>query len=337
MDKVAALPDIARRDLFEATASARGVHPAIIEKDFWVCWVLKKLFASDRLMHNLVFKGGTSLSKVFHLIHRFSEDIDLVLNWELLGYGQDGQDPWEVQKSNAKQDQFNKAIQAAACRYVADALQPHLVELFAAVPDVQPVVTAAEEPVILIRYPAAFDLDILRPEVKLEIGPLASWVPSAWYTIQPYAAEVFGELFDDPDCQVVAIKAERTFWEKATILHQQAHRKTPMPRGYSRHYYDLHQLAGSPIKDVALGNLQLLEDVVKFKQRFYRSPWACYEQAKPGTFRLMPTKTGQRELSADYRQMRAMIFDVPPEWDGILNSLVQLEDQINGLARYSAS
>lgn len=87
MDKVAALTDAQRSELFEATAGAMGIHPAVAEKDFWVCWVLKKLFASPELKDKLVFKVGTSLSKVFKLIDRFSEDIDLVLNWELLGYG----------------------------------------------------------------------------------------------------------------------------------------------------------------------------------------------------------------------------------------------------------
>lgn len=99
MDNVALLSDQERRELFEQTAQLMGVHPAIAEKDFWVCWVLKKLFESE-LKSKLVFKGGTSLSKVYGLINRFSEDIDLVLNWELLGYEKDGLDPWTKQPSN---------------------------------------------------------------------------------------------------------------------------------------------------------------------------------------------------------------------------------------------
>ena len=93
MDSVANLSPQQRAELFEQTASRRGFHPAIAEKDFWVCWVLKKLFESEELATNLVFKGGTSLSKVYGLIDRFSEDIDLVLNWELLGFSNSGNDP----------------------------------------------------------------------------------------------------------------------------------------------------------------------------------------------------------------------------------------------------
>ena len=89
MNKVARLPAAERLDLFQETATQRGVSAAVIEKDFWVCWVLKQLFADAALGTRLVFKGGTSLSKVYNLIDRFSEDIDLILDWRLLGYGPD--------------------------------------------------------------------------------------------------------------------------------------------------------------------------------------------------------------------------------------------------------
>ena len=90
MDKIAAGPASDRRDLFQESASRLGMNSAIVEKDFWVCWILKLLFAEAALKDQMVFKGGTSLSKVFGLIDRFSEDIDLVLDWPLLGYDQEG-------------------------------------------------------------------------------------------------------------------------------------------------------------------------------------------------------------------------------------------------------
>ncbi len=96
MDRLTQLTADAREELFVAAAAERGLHPAIIEKDFWVCWVLRQLFLSPSLKEHLVFKGGTSLSKVDGMIERFSEDIDLVLDWELLGYGSDGEDAWQA-------------------------------------------------------------------------------------------------------------------------------------------------------------------------------------------------------------------------------------------------
>ena len=94
----------------------------MIEKDFWVCWVLKQLFADPELGNHLVFKGGTSLSKVFGLIDRFSEDIDLVLDWQLLGYGRGGEDPYQDFRSKGKQDRFNKGINRRAVDYIAGPL-----------------------------------------------------------------------------------------------------------------------------------------------------------------------------------------------------------------------
>ena len=180
-----------------------------------------------------------------------------------------------------------------------------------------------------IAYPAVFSEAYLRPEVRLEIGPLASWVPSASHTIQPYAAEVFPDVFDEPTCPVVAISAERTFWEKATILHQQVHRTGIMPSRYSRHYYDLYRLAGSSIRDTALSDLVLLEDVVSFKQRFYPCAWAQYEKARPGTFKLIPASGHLAELRSDYRDMTLMVFGEVPDFDAIVDTLQQLEDEIN--------
>ncbi|MCY2978904.1 MAG: nucleotidyl transferase AbiEii/AbiGii toxin family protein [Planctomycetota bacterium] len=182
-----------------------------------------------------------------------------------------------------------------------------------------------------VQYPAGFKLNAIRPQVKLEIGPLASWVPSASYSIRPYVAESFPKLFTRSVCNVTAITAERTFWEKATILHQQSHRTTTMPSGYSRHYYDMVMLASSSVKTNALGNLPLLREVVEFKQRFYRSGWARYDLATPGTFRLLPNEAGEKSLRDDYRAMRPMFFSEPPSWDAILASLEKLEKEINSL------
>jgi Nucleotidyl transferase AbiEii toxin, Type IV TA system len=137
-------------------------------------------------------------------------------------------------------------------------------------------------------YPAAFGAAYIRPAVRLEIGPLASWVPPSAHSIKAYAAQAFPEGFSNPAFEVIAIDAERTFWEKATILHQEAHRPGAIPARYSRHYYDLCKLSESPMKRSALANLTSLKSVVDFKERFYYSSWARYDLAIPGSFRLSP-------------------------------------------------
>ena len=331
MDSFANLSARERSQVLEEAASRQGVHPAIMEKDFWVCWILMKLFDDASLSKHLVFKGGTSLSKAHHLIERFSEDVDLVLDWELLGYGRNGIDPWQNKPSNNQLDRFNKEFNAQADRYIKQVLVPQIGSAFASCHSVEIRASETEPHVVEVKYPAGFELKAIRPQVKLEIGPLASWVPSANYSISPYVAELFPKLFTRAVCNVTAITAERTFWEKATILHQQFHRTTTMPSGYSRHYYDMVMLSSSSVKTNALGNLQLLRDVVQFKQRFYRSGWARYDLATPGSFRLVPSDAGKKSLRDDYIAMRPMFFSEPPSWNKILESLEKLENEINSL------
>lgn len=326
MDKVARLSQEERSALFTETAVRRGMTPAIAEKDFWVCWTLDKLFADHELSRILMFKGGTSLSKVFGLIERFSEDIDLVLDWSILT----DDDP-EAKRSKAKQAKFNKEINEHGQEYIAGELYEMISQALALVCTCE---VDDEDPNTLnVRYPAAFSDDYLRPVVRLEIGPLASWLPFDDYSIRPYAAEEFPELFERANCRVKAIKAERTFWEKATILHHEAHRpeeNTQPPRN-SRHYYDLAQMALSTTKNVALEKLDLLRDVVEFKQRFYPRGWARYDLAVPGTFKLVPEAHVLASVTADYRAMENMIFGEYPAIEVIMGRLQALEDEINGM------
>ena len=166
---------------------------------FWVCWVLKQLFAEPSFNERIVFKGGTSLSKVFGLIDRFSEDIDLVLDWRLLGYGAGMEHPRQELDSLTKRDRFSKAVNRKAAEYIAGTLIHDLTRLMARCPQVSAVVDVIDPHSVNISYPASFSVDYIRPEVVLEIGPLASWVPSASHGIRPYAAEEFPQLFAEPE------------------------------------------------------------------------------------------------------------------------------------------
>ncbi len=329
MESVARLSSAERRELFAETAARKGMTPAIVEKDFWVCWTLGRLFAHPELSRLLMFKGGTSLSKVFGLIERFSEDIDLILDWRVVA----GEADPLAERSATQQEAMNRAIDANAVDYIGGDL---LAIISRTVDPVCRCELAADDLHALnVIYPAAFSDAYLRPEVRLEIGPLAAWMPYDHYRIKPYAAEAFPQLFKQADCAVQAIRAERTFWEKATILHHEANRpeSSPQPLRYSRHYYDLAMMAAAPVKDAALADLALLADVVEFKQRFYRRPWAHYELATPGTFRLVPEDHVLAAVEKDYAQMRNMIFGRYPAFGEIMEVLHRLEVEINGLHR----
>ena len=329
MNKVAGLTPDQRHELFAEAGGRRRIDPAIMEKDFWVCWVLRKLFTDPALNDHLIFKGGTSLSKVYGLIDRFSEDIDLVLDWTLLGYGQGLINPYQNFDSKGKQDRFNKEINAKATVYIEKKLLPKLNELFADGPGLSASIDPSDPYSVNVLYPATFKDAYIRPAVRLEIGPLASWVPSKQYVIEPYAAAIIPGVFENPSCPVVAIAAERTFWEKAAILHKEAHRPGVIPLRHSRHYYDVHKLTTSAAAKAALADSALREEVVKFKQRFYPSAWARYDLAKPGTFKLIPNAAHLIDLEKDYRTMAVMIFGEIPAFGLILDTLSALEKEIN--------
>jgi hypothetical protein len=324
MDKVAHLPIIERNALFAETAAAMHTVPAIVEKDFWVVWVLDKIFSDERLGKRLQFKGGTSLSKAFDLIGRFSEDIDLILDWREVT----NEDP-QQSRSKTQQAKLNEAINEQAKVYIKTILLSQISELLS--PVCECYMQESDGFSIYIRYPSAFKQDYLKPEILLEIGPLAAWLPSAVMPIRSYAAKYFQKVFKKPECRVSTIVARRTFWEKATILHQEAHRAAdkPMPPRYSRHYYDLALLARSDVKQEALDDLELLETVVEFKQRFYPSSWAKYELAKPGSLKLIPPAERLKEIEKDYQAMQVMIFDKKMSFSEIIKTLTQLEDEIN--------
>ena len=331
MESIAAWSEDKRNELFRETAARKNMSPAVAEKDFWVCWALGRLFASEELAPKIMFKGGTSLSKVFGLIERFSEDIDLILDWNEVS----ADNPFE-ERSKTKQDAFNKRIEAQSQEYIENHLLP---EVRAVLGDLCTVSRVENEPdVIHVRYPVGFSDEYLRPEIRLEIGPLAQWTPNDSFDIQPYAAEEFPELFDQPSCRVQAVRAERTFWEKATILHHEAHRpeNNTVPSGYSRHYYDLARMAIAEVKDAALSDLDLLQSVVEFKMKFYPRGWARYELAKPGTLKLIPPDHVLAEIKKDYEAMKLMIYGEAPPLNDILGVLGNLESEINALGEQGA-
>ena len=200
MESVARLSDKERRELFTEAAAVKCMTPAIVEKDFWVCWTLGRLFAHSDLSRVLMFKGGTSLSKVFNLIERFSEDIDLMLDWRVVV----GADDPLAERSGTKQDALNKSIHDNAADYIGREMLPIISGV------VDPVcrckLATDDRHALNVIYPAAFPDNYLRPEVRLEIGPLAAWMPYDNFRIQSYAAEAFPRLFKQPDCAVQAIR-----------------------------------------------------------------------------------------------------------------------------------
>lgn len=318
--------------IFRNAAQKTGLHEAIIEKDFWVCLTLDYLFHQCPWREAFTFKGGTSLSKCYGLIQRFSEDIDLILDWRVLGYGIN--EPWE-KRSNTKQDAFNKEANLRAERFLSEELLPTLKTDLSRILGREAIAyILPEDPqTICFQYPKIFEDSSTLQVIRLEIGALAAWTPSVEKRITPYVAECYPKAFAQSSTVVLTAAAERTFWEKTTILHHEANRPEhlPMPSRYSRHYYDLYCIAHSESKALAFENLPLLKKVVDFKMKFYPRKWAQYELAAPGTLKLLPPVYRMDALRKDYESMGNMMFGSYPDFDTLMQYIRELEDEINKL------
>ena len=324
MDKIALAPKKERKSIFIEAANRTGISNFIIEKDFWVSWVLERVFRDEDLSKILRFKGGTSLSKAFGLINRFSEDIDLILSMSVI------LEPDEIleQSSNTKQIEFNKAIEDRAKNYIGSTLFKDIRYYLANTCSIHH--DKNDGHVLLVKYLHVFDYDYIQPEVRLEIGPLALWTPNEQYPISSFVEKALPELGIKKTI-IPTIKPEQTFWEKITILHHEHHRPktSPLPPRYSRHYYDVYMMGKSNVKTCALNNINLLEEIVNFKIRFYPRGWANYENAFPGTIRLLPAEHNSEILAKDYHEMQKMLFGDIPSWDVILSEIEILENEIN--------
>ena len=231
----------------QETAARRGLLPVMVEKDFWVSWTLAALFAHPEFGGQLVFKGGTSLSKVFGVIDRFSEDIDLSVSPAFLGISEE----WVEGAGSRKRTEARMSELESACiGRVRDRFVPEL---------------------------------------------------------------------------------ERTFWEKATILHAEHHRDPaqPLRDRFSRHYSDMASLARHPVKDRALARDDLRRRVANWKSRFFAASWARYDLATPGSFHLVPPGFRLAELEKDYHAMQDMFLSPPPPFQSLMETVSALERQLN--------
>lgn len=339
MDSVAGKPARERAQLFETSAERHvpKVDAVIIEKDFWVCWALHRLFDVIQFRPQLIFKGGTSLSKVFKAVERFSEDVDLSLSRRDLGFA-DERDPEQAGISKRESERRIEALTAACVETVHDKLLPELLRDFATVlggTGWSVNVDTADPQTLVFAYPPSglVGTAYIRPAIRLEMGARSDDWPSVDAELKPYAAEDFPAMFSQPASRARTLAAERTFWEKATLLHAEYHRPPEKPDNerISRHYYDLCCLSRGEIAERALDRDDLLKRVVQHKRCFFPRAWAHYETATLGTFHLAPPEARMETLRKDYDAMKAMIFGDAPKWDEIMAAIQTLEDRINKL------
>ena len=270
------------------------------------------------------------------LIRRFSEDIDLGLHRHDLGFSRE-RDPASPELSRNQRDRLVTELKEVANRHIRESFLPGLDTAFEAGLDGAPVfrLDPSNSDVIVFEYPralteAVYSDNYVRPQVLLELGAKSDHDPQVPGTIRPYAAEVFAEQFVSPTVDVPTLRAERTFWEKVTLLHERAMRpSTRQADHFSRHYHDVLVLSGTPAGQSALANPALLLQVAEHKNIFFKVGGGVYRSAKPGTLRLIPPNEVLTALRTDYVRMREMLFDDPMPFDELLAGLRDLEVRIN--------
>jgi hypothetical protein len=337
MDGIVKMSAEERRLVFVQAEERLGLQAASIEKDFWVCWTLRELAGLPELGEHLTFKGGTSLSKGWKLIDRFSEDIDLVVDRDTLGFGGDAS-PEQAPSNKQRRKRLEGLI--AACRaWVQERLQPALAtrlsERVLGPHSVKPDPDDEHGQCLLFEYPPAFqeaEAGYVRPVVKIELGARSDDWPADTRVFIPYLADALPEIVPDASVSFRTLAAERTFWEKAMLLHEETFRPDEKPRTIrmARHYYDLWCLISRGLAEKAASEEDLFKRVAEHRQAFFGWSWVDYDTLRRGTLRLLPREAQLASWRQDYEAMSgSMFFGTVPTFEEVLRVVREFEQRFN--------
>ena len=318
-----------RADLFQAAATETGLPAYVVEKDYYVTLVLKLLFGQlkpaclEQTATPFMFKGGTTLSKVFGCIDRMSEDIDLSLDMKLLGHPAP-----DMRESGAKLAARLKRLDAATTETVANVLKPFLDKCFKEYDEEFPVKVLETGKDLEIQYPRIFrGGGYIQQRVLLECGGKAGLEPSATHMISPIALSRLDITADD--CLVDVLGCDRTFFEKITALHEINHRGVEaLGERQSRHIYDVVSIHKSNPKFIE--DTKLLAQVVKHKQKYFRRGASKWSEAVPGSLFLIPEGAVAESLKRDWNMMGDMFpGDLPWAFNEMIQELKKIEEALN--------
>ncbi|MBL8347364.1 MAG: nucleotidyl transferase AbiEii/AbiGii toxin family protein [Rubrivivax sp.] len=322
--------------LVAAERSGRPLH--LLEKDVWGVWALRHLFTGPHAQH-LVFKGGTSLSKAYGVIRRFSEDVDLTYDIRAIAPDliEKADSPWPTSRSQEKK--WSKAIRQRLAELVSGSLAP---ELAAALTEQGlPAEVRAEDEQVFIDYEALGQgTGYVAPSVLLEFGARSTGEPNELRPVACDAAPQLPEL-GFPEATPQVMRPERTFWEKATAIHvfcaQGSFRGGAR---FARHWHDVTRLDAAGFADSAAKDRALAHAVAEHKSIFFAesTPDGApidYLAAVKGTLTLAPAGEARKALAEDYQRMveDGLLLDDAEPFDVLLDRCQALADRVNAMVR----
>ena len=322
-----------RLDIINNVSQKTELSPVSIEKDWWVVQVLQALFSLPYSEH-LSFKGGTSLSKCWHLINRFSEDVDIAIDREFLGF--DG---------TLSKTQVSDKLRRASCSFVRERLQNDLREQLTRIGinrdefevdvDITPITTTDPE-VINVGYKSLFQSSgYITNAVKVEVSGRSMSEPIGPCTIRSIIDELYPNAeFAEHPVSLRAVTAERTFLEKLFLIHEDLVKPTGQVRvsRMSRHIYDLAMMSNAGIGDNALSNESLYRRVIEHRRKFIGLKDFNYDELYPSTLRVVPVGSIAEKWREDYEAMREeMIFGDAPTYEELIDTVTALNEQVANL------
>ena len=326
----------AERNVFCRQAAERMKIPlpaAVIEKDFWVCWILQLLHEIPALRGNITFKGGTSLSKAWSLIERFSEDIDIAINRKV--FGQEPPYGAEHAVSNIQRKLRLEELAQKSNVFILEELVPMLQEVIASHLSqedfkLEPI-RKGNEINIVFEYPGTLQNELggLLPVVLIELVPRADEIPNEERKITPILYEVFPEILGEGSFAISTLSPERTFLEKLLFIHETLAGHNKGSERKSRHYYDLLKLYHAGVFDRIKANPELLQMVLEHRKTFFRYNSLDYDGISRGGVRLVPTQENWSVWRGDYARTAVMIYSDIPSFEELMSFAEQLETEFN--------
>jgi len=320
--------DVNKQTAYNQISSKTGLPAYAIEKDWWVVQTLAILFEMEIGKH-LVFKGGTSLSKAWNLISRFSEDIDLAIDRSFLGF--------EGEFGSSQREKLRRKSKI----YITDTLYPELQKGFKSKGidevkiEIEEIKSSVQDPVnIFIYFPNIIETPgYIEPRVKVEIGCRSLHEPFENRSIISILDESYPEAgFAQKSIQVPSVLPERTFLEKIFLLHEefQLPEENKRVERLSRHLYDIYRISHTKFADTALQDRNLYQTIVKHRSVFTSYQDVDYNLHQPQTINFIPPASIISAWKDDYNTMlEQMLHDDSPNFDELIKSLTMLKEKIN--------